>query len=147
MRHVTRVPEGIALFLPPRISSSEPGLLIPPISSPLLPFPLRLRPRSSVSRLEPRSLTAIFDSSLRAIETKRIERDPGARPRAGCGNSQQFCNDAVHASFLCGSQTTIYEEETTAERSFATGKNEAGERRGRVGSPNLKLLFRSPARN
>lgn len=81
------------------------GLLIPSISTVLfflllfLLFSLlRLRrlPASLGLKTVPRSLTAIFDSSLQAIETKRMERAGGG---PGCRNSQQFCNDAMHASW------------------------------------------------
>lgn len=106
MHHVTRVPEGIALFL--RVTPSAAffplrlrrGLLIPPISGPLFSFFLFfflsfVFVRAPLSR----NSASIAHCHLRFLAPgDRGETDrKGRRPR--CRNSQQFCNDAMHASW------------------------------------------------
>lgn len=134
MHHVTRVPESIALFLchPPHpfFSPSNPGLFIPLISGPLL---LRLRSRSSVlKRNRDRSLPFSIPRSRRSRRVERLH--------AGCGNSQQFCNDAMHASWEADNDIW---RRSDGERFLETEewKNGSRERRERVGSPNLIVLF------
>lgn len=86
----------------------EEELLILPINDPAPPILSSHLPRPAFLCLdaEPRSLTAIFDSSLRAIEAKRIERAGNPVPA-----TRIVSKFVMMRCMRLGRQTTIYEEE------------------------------------
>lgn len=122
------------------------SLLIPPISVPLLLLLPPLLPPSllpllasslahlSVPKLGPRSLSAILDSSPRAIETERIERAGRPAPRpTGIVSNFVMMRDAC----VSGGRQRYMREGSDGADCEKRGRMELANDGGRVGSSRI----------